>query len=228
MPATVHFATNRVLDGPPDERRELQRKRRGAVESQRGHLRHRVRQRRQPDRRHDRRHHLDPDHRQGPVLPERDRRSQRPRPQPAGLHPRLRQQLRERHHPRRLQPAMVRGLGPAAGRDQRRGLQLALGRQADQPALPQRRLSARPDHGRPVGPAHHDLLRQPRADHHQRARQGQSRLPAGAQHGQLGAAGRGGELVRPRQRRCLAVRRGRSSRPPTRSTAASISCPTAG
>ena len=81
-------------------------------------------------------------------------------------------------------------------------------RQADQPALPQRRLSPRPDHGRPVGPAHHDLLRQPRADHHQRARQGQSRLPADAQHGQLGAAGGGGELVRPRQRRCLPVRRG--------------------
>ena len=105
MPATVHFATNRVLDGPADQvgsysesvvapsnanevtygtafvnDANLTADTIGAITSIQTIGK-------------------------GQFSPERDRRSERPRPQPAGLHPRLRQQLRERHHPRRLQPA---------------------------------------------------------------------------------------------------------------------------
>ena len=43
-------------------------------------------------------------------------------------------------------------------------------------------------------------------------------LPAGPQHGELGAAGGGRELVRARQRRCRSCSTRRSSRRPTRST----------
>jgi len=58
----------------------------------------------------------------------------RPGAQPAGVHPWLRQRFRERDHPRRLQPRMVRAIRRHRGRYDRGRLQLAvIGRLLDPP-----------------------------------------------------------------------------------------------